>query len=41
MIARDNDTRAALNTAARHLRRDRGEARRADASYGRLELAVG
>ena len=24
MIARDNDTRAALNTAARELRRDQG-----------------
>ncbi len=40
MIARDNDTRQALNTAARELRRDQrqlGEQR----VYGRRELAVG
>ncbi len=40
MIARDNDTRHALNTAARELRRDQGvlgEQR----VYGRRELAVG
>jgi conjugative relaxase-like TrwC/TraI family protein len=40
MIARDNDTRAALNAAARRLRRDRGELGE-ERSYGRLELAVG
>ncbi len=40
MIARDNDTRAALNASARELRRDRralGEQR----TYGARELAVG
>ena len=40
MIARDNDTRAALNTAARELRRDQGVLG-AQRVYGRRELAVG
>ena len=40
MIARDNDTRTALNTAARELRRDRGELGE-QCVYGRRELAVG
>jgi conjugative relaxase-like TrwC/TraI family protein len=40
MIARDNDTRAALNTAARELRHDQGELGQQRA-YGSRELAVG
>ena len=40
MIARDNDTRRALNTAARDLRRDQGELGE-QRVYGRRELAVG
>jgi ATP-dependent exoDNAse (exonuclease V) alpha subunit len=40
MIARDNDTRAALNTAARELRRDQGKLG-AQRVYGRRELAIG
>ena len=40
MIARDNDTRAALNTAARDLRRDQGQLGE-QRLYGRRELAVG
>ena len=40
MIARDNDTRQALNHAARTLRRDHGELGE-QISYGRRELAVG
>ncbi len=40
MIARDNDTRDALNHAARELRRDLGELGE-ERSYGGLELAVG
>ena len=40
MIARDNDTRRALNTAARDLRCDRGELGQ-QRVYGRRELAVG
>jgi conjugative relaxase-like TrwC/TraI family protein len=40
MIARDNDTRAALNTAARTLRHDQGQLGD-QFSYGRRELAVG
>ena len=40
MIARDNDTRTALNRAARELRRDHG-ALGEQRSYGRRELAVG
>jgi conjugative relaxase-like TrwC/TraI family protein len=40
MIARDNDTRQALNTAARELRRDQGQLGE-QFSYGRRELAVG
>ena len=40
MIARDNDTRQALNTAARELRRDQG-ALGEQRVYGRRELAVG
>jgi hypothetical protein len=40
MIARDNDTRRALNQAARTLRRDQGQLGE-QFSYGRRELAVG
>ena len=40
MIARDNDTRQALNTAARELRRDQGQLGEQRA-YGSRELAVG
>ena len=40
MIARDNDTRHALNTAARELRRDQGQLGE-QRVYGRRELAVG
>ena len=40
MIARDNDTRQALNTAARDLRRDHGQLGE-QRIYGRRELAVG
>ncbi|HEY3947368.1 MAG TPA: MobF family relaxase [Solirubrobacteraceae bacterium] len=40
MIARDNDTRDALNQAARELRRELGELGE-ERSYDKLELAVG
>ena len=40
MIARDNDTRATLNTSARELRRDQGQLGE-QRLYGRRELAVG
>jgi len=40
MIARDNDTRRTLNTAARELRRDQGQLGD-QRVYGRRELAVG
>jgi len=40
MIARDNDTRRALNTSARELRRDQGMLGD-ERVYGRRELAVG
>jgi hypothetical protein len=40
MIARDNDTRATLNTSARELRRDQGQLGE-QRVYGRRELAVG
>ena len=40
MIARDNDTRKALNTSARELRRDQGQLGE-QRVYGRRELAVG
>jgi conjugative relaxase-like TrwC/TraI family protein len=40
MIARDNDTRQALNTSARELRRDQGVLGEQQV-YGRRELAVG
>jgi conjugative relaxase-like TrwC/TraI family protein len=40
MIARDNDTRRALNTAARELRSDQGQLGE-QRLYGRRELAVG
>ena len=40
MIARDNDTRQALNTSARELRRDQGMLGD-ERVYGRRELAVG
>jgi conjugative relaxase-like TrwC/TraI family protein len=40
MIARDNDTRQALNSSARELRRDQGQLGE-QRVYGRRELAVG